>query len=200
MKTITSNTEAEVVEKRSKFIGNLFYVESVEQAEEKIKEIKKKYNDARHSCFAYRIRVQDSVVEKFSDDGEPSKTAGAPILNVLVQQHLNHILCVVIRYFGGIKLGAGGLVRAYSNSCSEALKKAQFGNVIAAKKVRIIINYEMIDKLNYILQDFKITYKEFSDKVSYEVLVPDDKLNLLESFPYEIINDCFITQEKRITS
>ena len=72
--------------------------------------------------------------------------------------------------------------------------------VIAAKKVRIIINYEMIDKLNYILQDFKITYKEFSDKVSYEVLVPDDKLNLLESFPYEIINDCFITQEKRITS
>ena len=94
------------------------------------------------------------------------------------------------------QLGAGGLVRAYSNSCSEALKKAQFGNVIAAKKVRIIINYEMIDKLNYILQDFKITYKEFSDKVSYEVLVPDDKLNLLESFPYEIINDCFITEEK----
>ena len=92
------------------------------------------------------------------------------------------------------------MVRAYSNSCSEALKKAQFGNVIAAKKVRIIINYEMIDKLNYILQDFKITYKEFSDKVSYEVLVPDDKLDLLESFPYEIINDCFITQEKRITS
>ena len=107
---------------------------------------------------------------------------------------------MVIRYFGGIKLGAGGLVRAYSNSCSEALKKAQFGNVIAAKKVRIIINYEKIDKLNYILQDFKITYKEFSDKVSYEVLVPDDKLNLLEPFPYEIINDCFITQEKGITS
>ena len=71
-----------------------------------------------------------------------------------------------------------------------------FGNVIAAKKVRIIINYEMIDKLNYILQDFKITYKEFSDKVSYEVLVPDGKLNLLEPFSYEIISDCFITQEK----
>ena len=80
MKTITSNTEAEVVEKRSKFIGNLYYVESVEQAEEKIKEIKKKYNDARHSCFAYRICVQDPDVEKFREDSEQSRTAGAPMV------------------------------------------------------------------------------------------------------------------------
>ena len=115
MKTITSNTEAEVVEKRSKFIGNLYYVESVEQAEEKIKEIKKKYNDARHSSFAYRICVQDSVVEKFSDDGEPSGTAGAPMLGLLSKLDLANCLAIVTRYFGGILLGTGGLVRAYQN-------------------------------------------------------------------------------------
>ena len=196
MQTILKKVNNVMVIEKSRFITILYPVLQRTEVLVILEEVKQEYSNATHYCYAYII---DGDV-RASDDGEPSKTAGAPILNVLVQQHLNHILCVVIRYFGGIKLGAGGLVRAYSNSCSEALKKAQFGNVIAAKKVRIIINYEMIDKLNYILQDFKITYKEFSDKVSYEVLVPDDKLNLLESFPYEIINDCFITQEKRITS
>lgn len=196
MQTILKKVNNVMVIEKSRFITLLYPVHTRNETLEILDEVKQEYANATHYCYAYII---DGDV-RASDDGEPSKTAGAPMLNVLVQQDLNHILCVVIRYFGGIKLGAGGLVRAYSNSCSEALKKAQFGNVIAAKKVRIIINYEMIDKLNYILQDFKITYKEFSDKVSYEVLVPDDKLNLLEPFPYEIINDCFITQEKGITS
>ena len=79
MKTITGNTEAEIVEKRSKFISNLYYVETVEQAENKLKEIKKRYNDARHNCFAYRVCEKNTIVERASDDGEPSGTAGAPI-------------------------------------------------------------------------------------------------------------------------
>ena len=83
MKTITNNTEAEIVEKRSKFISNLYYVETVEQAENKLKEIKKKYNDARHNCFAYRVCEKNTVVERASDDGEPTGTAGAPMLNIL---------------------------------------------------------------------------------------------------------------------
>ena len=107
MKTITGNTEAEIVEKRSKFISNLYYVETVEQAENKLKEIKKKYNDARHNCFAYRVCEKNTVVERASDDGEPTGTAGAPMLNILSKSDLTNCLVVVTRYFGGILLGTG---------------------------------------------------------------------------------------------
>lgn len=109
-KTINKDAVAEIVEKKSKFIASLFYVENVEEAEEKIKEIKKKYFDARHNCFAYRIATESRIVERFSDDGEPSGTAGAPMLTVLAGNNLANVLVVVTRYFGGILLGTGGLI------------------------------------------------------------------------------------------
>ena len=115
--TIKENVLAEIVEKKSKFIANLFYIESQQEAEKIIKQIKKKYYDARHNCIAYRVIENDSVIEKSSDDGEPSGTAGAPMLNILQKNNLCNVLVVVTRYFGGILLGTGGLVRAYSN-CS----------------------------------------------------------------------------------
>ena len=128
MKTITGNTEAEIVEKRSKFISNLYYVETVEQAENKLKEIKKKYNDARHNCFAYRVCEKNTIVERASDDGEPSGTAGAPMLNLLSKSDLTNCLVIVTRYFGGILLGTGGLVRAYTESAKQAIEKAKSFN------------------------------------------------------------------------
>lgn len=116
-KTIKQNSTAEIVEKKSKFIANVFCIDTVEQAEEYIKKIKKQYHDAKHNCFAYIVKdLCGNTVQKSSDDGEPSGTAGAPMLKILVGQNLSNILVIVTRYFGGILLGTGGLVRTYSRS------------------------------------------------------------------------------------
>ena len=107
-KTILENTTSEIIEKKSKFIANVFCVENEEQANIKIKEIKRKHFDARHNCFAFRVMEDEKIIERFSDDGEPSGTAGAPMLNILQKNNLCNILVVVTRYFGGILLGTGG--------------------------------------------------------------------------------------------
>ena len=122
--TIMEDVQAEVVEKKSKFIANFFYIETVEQAEEIIKNTKKKYFDARHNCIAYRVVNDGQCVEKSSDDGEPSGTAGAPMLNILQKNGLANVLIIVTRYFGGILLGTGGLVRAYSDSLLKVIEKS----------------------------------------------------------------------------
>ena len=119
--SIKENVQTEIVVKKSKFICNLIKVESQEEAEEHIKKIKKKYYDARHNCVAYRVIEDEQVVEKSSDDGEPSGTAGGPILNILQKNNFGNILVVVTRYFGGILLGTGGLVRAYSDATFDAI-------------------------------------------------------------------------------
>ena len=141
LKTIKQNVQAEIIEKKSKFIANLIYVQTQEQAEEELNKIRKEYYDAKHNCFAYRITTQAGIINKSSDDGEPSKTAGAPILNIITKNELTNVLVVVTRYFGGILLGTGGLVRAYSQSTQEAIKRAEF--VIEEK------GYELEIRLNY---------------------------------------------------
>ena len=119
-KTISKNTQYELTEKKSKFIANLIYIENKDDAENKIKEYKKKFHDARHNCFAYRVLLENQIYEKSSDDGEPSGTAGSPMLNILQKSNLCNILVIVTRYFGGILLGTGGLVRAYSEALNGA--------------------------------------------------------------------------------
>ena len=113
--------EKEIVEKKSRFIAQIIKITSEEEANKKILEIKKKHRDAKHNVFAYRIV---NGIEKFSDDGEPSGTAGVPILDILRGEKLENILLVVTRYFGGILLGTGGLVRAYSSAAKEAHRRA----------------------------------------------------------------------------
>ena len=137
--TILNDESAEIVEKKSKFIANLYHIENVQEAEEKIKEIRKKYHDARHHCVAYRILENSKLIEKSSDDGEPSGTAGAPMLNLLQKHNLNNVLIVVTRYFGGILLGTGGLVRAYTEAAQSAILKSKF--------VKNVIGIEILIKL-----------------------------------------------------
>ena len=125
-KTINKNISGEIVEKKSKFIANIFYVETEVEAEEYIKQIKKQFYDAKHNCFAYVIKDdKGGVIKKFSDDGEPSGTAGAPMLEVLNKQKIENVLVVVTRYFGGILLGTGGLVRAYTRSNANSIRKSR---------------------------------------------------------------------------
>lgn len=148
-KTIKENVTADITEKKSKFIANLFYVTSINEAEEKIKQIRKKYNDARHNCYAYRIIQNNEVLLKSSDDGEPSGTAGAPILNILEKRQLGNILVIVTRYFGGILLGTGGLVKAYSGVTEQALKEAVLVSEEEGFEIEVQIEYKDLNNLKY---------------------------------------------------
>lgn len=115
----TRESETELVEKRSRFIGQVWRVEGEEEARARIEETRKKHYDARHNCWCYRLR--EGGVERYSDDGEPQGTAGQPMLNVFQRESVTNVCCVVTRYFGGVLLGAGGLTRAYTKGAKDAL-------------------------------------------------------------------------------
>ena len=151
-KTINQNASGEIVEKKSKFIANIFYVESVEEAEEKVKEVKKQYFDARHNCYAFSIYTKDGIINRFSDDGEPSGTAGAPMLNILNSKNLTNVLVVVTRYFGGILLGTGGLVRCYTGATQEALNSIEEVEKDIGLETKIEVSYSDFEKFKYYLK------------------------------------------------
>ena len=149
MITIKDYIQSEIVEKKSKFIANIFFIESVEEAENKIKEIKKKYHDARHNCSSYRVLEEGKIIEKSSDDGEPSGTAGGPMLNILQKRDLVNVVVIVTRYFGGILLGTGGLVRAYSDVTQNAIEEAEKVEIILGKEFEVKVDYSSLEKLKY---------------------------------------------------
>ena len=167
-KTIKENTSAEIVEKKSKFIANLFYVQNEEEAEEIIKKLKKKYYDARHNCYAYNILTKDGLVAKSSDDGEPSGTAGAPMLNIIQKNELINVLVVVTRYFGGILLGTGGLVRAYSDALAKVIENAEFVKEELGYEVQVTIEYSEQEKLEYYCKqnNLNIVEMQYTDKIN----------------------------------
>lgn len=182
-KTISENTNAEIVEKKSKFIANVFYVESVEEADNLVKETKKKYFDARHNCFAYSVFTSDGIVNRFSDDGEPSGTAGAPMLNILTSQNLSNVLVVVTRYFGGILLGTGGLVRAYTGATIEALNNINMIDKELGLEVKLEVSYQDFEKAKYYLKqkDIKIVNSDYAENISIFIEVTKEKLQILEN-------------------
>lgn len=183
-KTIKENSTAEVVEKKSKFIANIYYIESVEQVEELLKETRKKYFDARHICFVYSICTEEGVVNKFSDDGEPSGTAGAPMLNIITSKELSNILIIVTRYFGGILLGTGGLVRAYTEASTEALKKCDFIEKDIGIEVKFEVTYTNLEKLKYYFRqnNIHISNVDYKEKICV-------KAEMTEKFLEEIISN-----------
>ena len=194
MYTISENSTYEIVEKKSKFIANLIYVESKEEAENIIKEYKKKYYDARHNCYAYRVLNQDEIYEKSSDDGEPSGTAGAPMLNLLQKNDLCNVIIIVTRYFGGILLGTGGLVRAYSGATTGAIDNCKKARIQKGTGYQIEVDYSNYQALQYYCNKNKINIKnseyneniictlEMSDSIKDRFLedLNNKKLNILE--------------------
>ena len=149
--SIHSNQSYSFIVNKSEFIGHAFYVESVDEAEKYISEIRDKYKDATHNCFAYIIGV-DKLIQKYSDDGEPSGTAGIPILEVLRKKDLTNCLVISTRYFGGILLGAGGLVRAYTKSTVGALEESIIVKKELFYNIDIILDYVFLNQLNlYVL-------------------------------------------------
>lgn len=208
-KTINENVSAEIVEKKSKFIANIFYVETQEEAEEKVKEIKKKYFDARHNCFAYSVFTKDGIVNRFSDDGEPSGTAGGPMLNILNGRELTNLVVIVTRYFGGILLGTGGLIRAYTGATQEALGKIEEVCKDLGLEAKLKTTYQDLEKLKYYLKQnqIDITCTEYNEQVEVFVDITEEKYNNIlkakekyelnfELLSTEILKEKYIVIEK----
>lgn len=184
MKSIKFNIENEFIIKKSKFITKLYFVTSEIEIKNILDENKTEYKDATHICYAYIL----NNVERFNDDSEPSGTAGIPILNVLKNNNLNNVLCIVIRYFGGIKLGAGGLIRAYCSSVSEALNKTEIINVVNGKKIELTFSYDDIKKVNHIINGINIVDKQFDENVKYIIIVKEKNVNSLINQLTELCN------------
>lgn len=191
MKVVLENKEAEIVEKKSRFISNVFYIESEDKALEYLQSIRKKYYDAKHWCYAYIIGKDGSSV-KSSDDGEPQGTAGHPMLDILKGMDLTNILAVVTRYFGGTLLGTGGLVRAYSDSLKKSLNNIKCTDILNGYKIEFNINYDDYGKLEKIVNKFykednKVfeIKKEFTNNIKLEYLVIKD---IFDKFSQDLVN------------
>lgn len=174
--TVYSGGSGEIVEKKSRFIADVFPVTSEDEAMEYLEEIRKRYWDARHHCWAYVIG-RNPAAERMSDDGEPAGTAGKPILEVIRGRGLTDVLVVVTRYFGGTLLGTGGLVRAYTASAAEGLKHSEIITRFHGFKLRIASDYTSLGKIQHLLaqRDICILESVYTDKVELVVLVPDEE-------------------------
>ena len=182
--TISNNSEAEIIEKKSKFIAHIFYVESIEEAEKYLKATRKKYHDARHNCFAYAIETIDGgIAVKYNDDGEPAGTAGSPILKILLEKGITNVLVVVTRYFGGILLGTGGLVRAYTKTTLEALNKVEIIKKEKECEIELEIEYCDLESAKKYLYDIgvKSIKVEFLEKVKLNAEIPKNMLKYIET-------------------
>lgn len=177
----TKAAEAELVEKRSRFIGQVRPVETEEEARAFVEQVKKKHYDARHSCWCYRLR--DGGVERYSDDGEPQGTAGQPMLNVFQREEVTNVVCVVTRYFGGVLLGAGGLVRAYTQSAKDALDAAGISVVRRWVAAAVPCPYSFFDrvKLEVEAHGGVLGEIEYAADVTVHALLPEEQVEVFSA-------------------
>lgn len=175
----------EIVEKKSRFIANVFPVKKEEEALEFLEKIRKEHWNATHNCFAYTIGEKDQI-QRCSDDGEPSGTAGRPILDVLLGEKIHNVIVVVTRYFGGTLLGTGGLVRAYSKATQEGLKQSTIIEKFTGKEISVVTDYNGIGKIQYIIGQMELTVEEiqYTDIVTLLILLP---LEQAETFEKKVI-------------
>ena len=180
-KTVYRGGEGEIVEKKSRFIATVRPVHSEEEVLAFIEEVKKKYWDARHNCFAYVIGVTNPTL-RCSDDGEPAGTAGKPMLDVLTGEGLHDTAVVVTRYFGGTLLGTGGLVRAYQGAVKEGLQASTVITKRLGYRYEIGTDYTGLGKIQYILAQENITVMDsiYTDQVEFKLLVPVERYEALE--------------------
>ena len=181
-RTVYRGGEGEIVEKKSRFITTVLPVTTEEEALAFIEAMNKKYWNATHNCYAYVIGER-SEIQRCSDDGEPSGTAGKPMLDVLMGEKLHNVVVVVTRYFGGTLLGTGGLVRAYSSAVKAGLASSVIITKMSGIKLEITTEYTGLGKIQYILGENGITTLDtvYTDKVNMSVLVPTWELEGLKA-------------------
>lgn len=187
MNTISKNEENTIILKKSKFICKIYYVNDIYEINNILEDLRKEYKDATHICYAYIMHNK----EKAYDDGEPSKTAGMPILEILKKKDLENVLCVVIRYFGGVKLGAGGLIRAYSNSVRETIDKVDIIPYKEYIELSIESNYDNKKLLEAIAKDYEVISKDYKDTIVYKIRLEESlKDDLLSKIKDTSIRIC----------
>lgn len=200
MKYLKEKVTIELIEKKSRFITSLIPVNTIEEVNEELKFIKKTNFGANHNCYAYILDNQ--FTQKSNDDGEPKGTAGIPILEALKQYEMTNVLCVVTRYFGGVLLGKGGLIRAYMNSTLEALKKASFYKETLKNIYEVKVPYPLFDTLKFNLENIAVILnEEFLEHIiitfyfnigSIEELVSkfNNEITVIKTYPKLIKTDC----------
>lgn len=190
MKTIENNVSDELIVNKSRFIGFLYKVTNQNEINDILKKLKEEYHDATHICYAYSLLNSKKAV----DDGEPAKTAGIPILEILNKHDLVNVLAVVVRYFGGIKLGSGGLIRAYANTTRNTLKKTNIKTLNKGYIIKITYDYPMNNVINNLIEDSQIIEKEFGEQITIIVKVKENILEKLTNInqKYEIINEIYL--------
>lgn len=186
-KTIARPCEAKFIEKKSEFIGYLCPVQNEEQAIAFIDQIRSMHRKATHNCYAYILRENNTA--RHSDDGEPGGTAGVPIYEVLRKEGLTDICCVVTRYFGGIMLGAGGLVRAYTKGAKDAVDAAQIKCMAAAEELVVTVDYGLYGRLAQVFLDFdaRVTDEQFADNVKITLFIREESGEALRA---KLIDTC----------
>lgn len=174
MKTIKENTISKYEINKSIFICCLYKINSIDEVKAYLEEAKNNFKDATHYTYAYII----DEARKSSDDGEPGGTAGVPIMEVLLKHELNYVLCIVIRYFGGIKLGTGGLVRAYRKSACIGIDNSTLLNLVDGYKIEITASYEEQKNIEKFIKNYTFS-KTYTDIVKYELNIKQDDINIL---------------------
>ena len=187
MYTIKNNTHNEIIIKNSKFITYLYKINNIDDITTYLNQIKEINKDATHYCYAF---ILDNI-KKADDNGEPSGTAGIPILKVLENNNLNNILAIVVRYFGGIKLGANGLIRAYTKSTTNVLSKDNIIELTKGYNINIEFNYNQIKEIDYLLKDININNKEFNTTIKYNIDIPTPFLETIKinNITYQILKE-----------
>lgn len=187
--TIFQGGTGEILMKKSRFIATISPVSTEEEALEFIEGLKKKYWDASHNCYAYVIGTKNPLM-RCSDDGEPSKTAGKPMLDILLAQELTNLVVVVTRYFGGTLLGTGGLVKAYQAATLEGLQQCLIIKKELGLRMKLTTDYNLIGKIQYFIgqEELPILTSDYSEVVSLEVLVPISKISSFEKKITELSN------------
>lgn len=191
-KTVELESSDYFVEKKSKFIGYAKPVSTQDEAVEFINSIKSKHWDATHNVYAYVLRENNT--QRYSDDGEPSGTAGVPVLDVILKENVTDVCVVATRYFGGTLLGAGGLVRAYSHTSKIALDAAHIITMANCQIYSVIVDYSFYDRLNVLLSDFgaNVIKSDFSASVSVEFSIKEDASELLKDKLTDISNGKYL--------
>ena len=199
-KTVSEQSTFEIVEKKSKFICNIYPCVNEEECKEQIEKTRKQYYDARHNCFAYIVGIEKSI-ERYSDDGEPSGTAGLPMLDIIRGNGLKNVLCIVTRYFGGTLLGTGGLVKAYSKSLKDCLENSTVINKVLYEKVIVDIDYQSFGKVENEIMVSKQIIKNvsYTDIISMEIHLLKKESEKIKKKLIEITNgQCKITVREDI--
>ncbi len=182
-KTVRQAAESVLKIKGSQFIGHILAVHSREEAEAELNHLRKTYHDATHNCYAYRIGISGREISRFSDDGEPSGTAGRPILQALQSSDVTDVLLVVTRYFGGTKLGTGGLTRAYSQSAQQTLENAGFKEVILSEEIHFSLPYDCFGLVQTLLDRYggRIGHIAYDKDVAMQVFVRRSKAEVFRT-------------------